>query len=144
MTAHHASAIVLIVLSLPTAQAAPKQEDARAAIVRTIEQYSKGTDERDVQKVEATLHENGHHYIPGPEGVRIAPTAGYLEALGKGQIGGQKRSIEIVSIDLASEFAAEAKVKLTGPTAVFTLYVTLAKVSDGWRILSVLAVVLPL
>lgn len=117
---------------------ANKNSDTEA-IVKTVEQFVKNADKRDIKGVDAVLHSNFRAIVNrlfGSEEVSIMDKALYLDLLKQGKIGGDERKIMIESIHFEGNNAF-VKATLDGKKSVFHTFIQLVEeVSGEWKIIS--------
>ncbi len=109
-----------------------------AAIEAVLQTYFDGMYEGSAEKLAAAFHETADLRSVAPDGsLAILTRAAWLEAV---QSRPSSKSLDlprrdwIVTIDHSGPATAFAKVQCAVPSRFFTDYLTLARLTDGWRI----------
>lgn len=130
--------IILLIILLNLKPISMKAQEQNQSIEKTILEFAEAADNRDISVLTSVLHDEFRvtlNHILGAEKVTILTKPLYLEMTKSGKIGGDKRKIEIVSID-QTENNAIAKVSLSGNVLNFISYYLLIKNPSGkWQIL---------
>lgn len=114
--------------------------DDLKAIEAVLQTYFDGLYEGSTAKLAAAFHPTADLRSAGDDGeLAILPRAAWLEAVGN-RPSAQSRDLPrhdwIVSIDRSGPNTAFAKVHCQIPPRYFTDYLVLAKLKDGWKIVS--------
>jgi hypothetical protein len=109
-----------------------------AAIEALLHTYLDGMYEGSTEKLAAAVHESADLRSVAADGsLAILTRAAWLEAV-KGRASPKSvdlpRRDRIVTIDRSGPATAFAKVQCAAPSRMFTDYLTLARLTDGWRI----------
>ena len=111
-----------------------------SAIESQLQVYFDGLYEGDGDKIERVFHEKSSLFSVAADGtLNELPRAQWVEWMKTRKSAadqGLERKDWIVSIDRSGPNTAFAKVHCQIPPRYFTDYLTLAKLSDGWRIVS--------
>jgi Putative lumazine-binding len=109
-----------------------------AAIEALLQTYFDGMYEGSVEKLAAAVHETTDLRSVAADGsLAILTRAAWLAAV---QARPSSKSLDlprrdlIVTIDRSGPATALAKVQCAAPSRVFTDYLTLARLNDGWKI----------
>ena len=105
-----------------------------------IYQFAQSGDERDIEILETTiLHEEFRvtlNRLFGGEKLTTLSKSAYIQMIKDGKLGGDKRTVEILLLDIIKENAI-AKVKLVGSKMTFTSHYLLVKNGEGqWQLLN--------
>ena len=106
---------------------------------RTLQTYFDGLYEGDPAKLGAVFHEEAHLFSVADGALNDLPREKWFElvrARGSAKSQGLSRNDFIVHIDRSSPTTAFAKVQCQIPPRYFTDYLTLVKLTDGWKIVS--------
>ena len=113
--------------------------DDIAKVSEAVYEFSKGADTRDVAILDHVLHDNFRAIVNqamGSKEIQIIDKTTYLELLKKEAIGGDARTVTILSIDM-EENNAIVKAKLVGKALTFTTFIQVVKNADGeWQVMS--------
>ncbi len=113
-------------------------------ISEAVHAFSEGADNRDVKQLQNLLHENYRAIVNqafGSKEVQFMDKTMYLDLLKKEAIGGDTRTVIILSIDMEDNNAI-VKAKFTGQELTFTTFIQLIEDVDGeWRIISDMPVI---
>ena len=115
------------------------EEDDKSAITKVITEFSLAGDNSDISSLSELLNE--HYRITmnqlfGSTEVSVMNKATYLQMIGQKKFGGDKRVIEIKSIEVHGNNAF-AHVHLNGLKANFTSVFGLVKTADkNWQLIS--------
>lgn len=119
------------------------QEDI-AEVTNLVHAFSKSGDERNVVKLEKILHKDYRAIVNqafGSSEIQFMDKATYLDLLKKKAIGGDTRSVTILSIEM-EENNAIVKAKFAGKALIFTTFMQMVKNSEGeWKVMSDLPVI---
>lgn len=114
--------------------------DDLKAIEAVLQTYFDGLYEGDTGKLAAAFHETADLRSVGADGgLAILPRAQWLEAVSKRPSAKSQdlaRRDFIISIDRSGPDTAFAKVNCQIPPRYFTDYLVLARLKDGWKIVS--------
>jgi Putative lumazine-binding len=117
-----------------------------SAVEQTITRFIHAGDTRDVDSLQEILHEGFRTVAPGQTAsleIRIIPKEKYLELLRDKKIGGDERTLHILSVDIENN-RASAKAETTGKAVIFQSYYHLLKTSEGhWQLINDFTVVVP-
>ena len=109
------------------------------AIEQVLQTYFDGLYEGDTVKLEHAFHEVAHLFSVEDGKLADLPRAQWFEMLRNRQ-SAQSRDLPrrdwVVQIDRSGPDTAFAKVHCQIPPRYFTDYLTLAKLADGWKIVS--------
>jgi Putative lumazine-binding len=109
------------------------------AIEKVVWTYLDGLYEGDTKKLAQAFHEGSHLYSLQDGGVSDLPREKWFEFV-KGRASakskGLQRTDRIVSIDLSGPETAFVKLECSIHPRYFTDYLTLLKLTDGWRVVS--------
>lgn len=131
--------LILIYCFAVTLPAMPVTDASREQVVAAINNFVNGGDERNTILLESVLHPDFRVTINrfmGKENVTVITREAYLSMMAEGKIGGEKRTIKILSIDV-QDHQAVAKVILTSSTMKFTSNLQFVKDSKGkWLLIN--------
>ena len=128
--------LVWFFLSCLGSAAAPAQTDEAAAVRQTVEKYLHGLKFNDVASLKAAFDPDAKLFWVRKDGTMGQLSQeewykGFAATAGKEEQG----ALGIVSIDVSGN-AAAAKVREEYASTVYTDYVTLLKLPNGWRIVN--------
>lgn len=116
-----------------------KAQTENELVQNAIYSFAQAGDGRDLEQLKLILHEDFRvtlNRILGSEGFSVLTKQTYLQMTADGKLGGDKRTIEILSLDVTHNNAI-AKVKLIGSNLTFMSYYLLVKNSAGeWQLLN--------
>lgn len=131
--------IILIYCFAITVTSAPVSNSSKQQVEATIQNFVTGGDERNIAILEAVLHPDFRVTINrfmGNDGITVITRESYLSMITSGKIGGEKRSIKIISIDVQDHIAV-AKVILMSATLKLTNNLQFIKDSKGnWLLIN--------
>ncbi|MBK7036289.1 MAG: nuclear transport factor 2 family protein [Chitinophagales bacterium] len=112
---------------------------AKEEISTLVTNFSSAVENRDTLLLDPLLNENFRVValrFPTPDKTTVLSKEKYIFLLSAGKIGGEKRSVEIINLDI-SEYVATAKVVFESDKMIFTTYQTYILNSEGkWQIIS--------
>jgi len=115
-----------------------------ADITAAVHEFAKSADDRNIKNMDAILHEDYRaiaNQLFGGNEVQLTDKDSYLDLLKKEIIGGDKREVIILSVDLEGQNAV-VKAKFTGKELIFTTFIQLVKNNkDKWKVISDLPVI---
>ena len=114
--------------------------DDLKAIEAVLQTYFDGLHEGSTEKLGVAFHDTADLRSVGAGGaLAVLPKAAWLEAV-KSRPSAASRNLKrhdfVISIDRSSPNTAFAKVNCQIPPRYFTDYLVLAKLKDGWKIVS--------
>jgi ketosteroid isomerase-like protein len=116
-----------------------KAQTDKVSIEQVINQFAKAGDQRDVAQLKNLLHDDFRlvmNRLFGSEKVDLLGKSAYLKMMEEGKLGGDSRTVKILSIDITQNNAA-AKVALKGKALTFESYYHLAKNATGqWQLIN--------
>ena len=107
-------------------------------ILRAIEQFIKGADESDVQKLSSVLHKefrNVQYSYFGEPGVYIMDKGKYISLIKEKAFGGITRDMEIVSVEIHNRIAM-VKLRLESSKLIFNSFISLIFDEQRWEVIS--------
>lgn len=111
----------------------------KAAVEQLVNQFAKAGDQRDVAQLKNLLHDDFRlvmNRLFGSEKVDLLGKEAYLKMMEEGKLGGDTRTVKIISIDITQNNAA-AKVALKGKALTFESYYQLVKNAAGqWQLIN--------
>jgi hypothetical protein len=126
--------IAIIMTSISTIAQSDK-----VLIEQVVNQFAKAGDARDVVQLKTLLHDEfrlAMNRLFGSETVTLLTKAAYLKMMEDGKLGGDSRTVQILSIDITENNAA-VKVALKGKALTFQSYYHLVKnVLGQWQIIN--------
>jgi hypothetical protein len=129
--------LTLILISM-TSVLAVAQSD-KVLIEQTVNQFAKAGDARDVAQLKMLLHDEfrlAMNRLFGSETVTLLTKAAYIKMMEDGKLGGDSRSVQILSIDITESNAA-VKVALKGKALTFQSYYHMVKNGAGqWQLIN--------
>ncbi len=112
---------------------------AKEEINTLVTNFSSAVEKRDTLLLETLLNENFRvvaNHFPTADKTTVLTKEKYISLLKAGKIGGEKRRVEILSLDI-NEYIANAKVIFESDKAIFTTYQTYILNSNNvWQIVS--------
>ena len=110
------------------------QDNDLQSIKKTLDDYMIGGTERDAERVASAFHPQAMMKFVGNEGYKEVNAADFFR---NGIKPGAKvdRICEVEDIDKTGH-AATAKILLKYPDKIYTDYMTLLKVDEGWKIVN--------
>ena len=118
-----------------------------AEVETAVRSFVQAGDERDVQQLDAVLHEGYRvilHQAFGNPGTEFWDKATYVDMIKSEKIGGEPRDLTFTRIDVMDNLAT-AKVLLRSSKLEFESNFTLVRNQDGaWQIISDMAKVTPI
>ncbi|MEO6168371.1 MAG: nuclear transport factor 2 family protein [Chitinophagales bacterium] len=131
--------LILIYCFAITVSANPCFDTSREQVEAAIENFVKGGDERNTAMLEAVLHPDFRVTINrfmGKDDVTVITREAYLSMITAGKIGGEKRNIKIISIDVQDHLAV-AKVILTSTAMKLTSNLQFVKdIKGSWLLIN--------
>ena len=116
-----------------------KAQTENQSVQHAIHQFIQAADNRDVDQLTAILHDEFRvtlNRILGGEKLTVLTKQSYLQMTADGKLGGDKRAVEILMIDVTHNNAI-AKVNLIGSKLTFLSYYLLVKNSEGnWQLIN--------
>jgi ketosteroid isomerase-like protein len=129
-----AALAIMVIMSVP----ALAQTD-KASIEQVVNQFAKAGDQRDVTQLKTLLHDEfrvAMNRLFGGETVVLLTKAAYIKMMEDGKLGGDDRTVQILSVDITQNNAA-VKVALKGKALTFQSYYHLVKNVEGqWQIIN--------
>jgi hypothetical protein len=130
--------VTILTLTMMTSLTTLAQTD-KVSIEQVVNQFAKAGDLRDVAKLKDLLHDDfrlAMNRLFGSETVTLLTKPAYLKMVEDGKLGGDSRSVQILSIDITENNAA-VKVSLKGKALTFQSYYHLVKnVAGQWQLIS--------
>ena len=116
------------------------------AIEQVINQFVQAGDDRNVPRLETLLHPE-HRIIlsrfRGSTETAILSRATYLDMIGAGKLGGEKRTVSIQSIDALAHTASARVILETDKQRFRTVYL-FVKTGDAWQLITDMPVLEPI
>ena len=114
--------------------------DGLKEVVSVVRTYLDGLHEGDVTKLAKTFHESCHLYSQGEGGTLTdLPRGKWLDLVASrpsAKSRGLARTDRIVSVDFSGPETAFVKVECSIHPLYFTDYLTLLRLTEGWRVVS--------
>ncbi|NOS55262.1 MAG: DUF4440 domain-containing protein [Cyclobacteriaceae bacterium] len=111
----------------------------KALIEQVTKQFAKAGDLRDVAQLKNLLHDDfrlAMNRLFGSETVTLLTKSAYLKMIEDGKLGGDSRSVQILSIDITENNAA-VKVAMKGKALTFQSYYHMVKNAAGqWKLIN--------
>ncbi len=104
-------------------------------ITKTIQDFSKGADNREVARVASAFHGKSQQFFLSKGKVVGLSKKQYLKLLSSRKIGGVKRHLRIHRVKVIGEIAS-ARATMENATYRFDNLLTLMKVSGKWKIVN--------
>lgn len=122
-------------MTLNVSQAQSEKE----MVKNIITQFVEAADRQDADKVASVLHEDFRvvmNQLFGSTEISFMNKAVYVQLIRDKKMGGGKRTIDFVSVDVVNQNAS-VKVLLKGKTMVFESLLHLIKTTDGkWQLIN--------
>jgi Putative lumazine-binding len=128
----------LMMLLLPLTYAMKVNNPAdEEAVKQVIQEYVKGTDNRNIDMLEKVLYPTGNYFSYNTITNKVSQMSNdqYLEKVKKGQTGGWERQLNINSVDV-NDNTAIAKIEVSDARMKQHGYLTLVKEDGAWKIMS--------
>jgi hypothetical protein len=106
-------------------------------IIQTVKTYIEAGDSRNAAQLDTVLYSNFRavfNQLLGSNEVKIVSKELYLQLIADGKLGGDSRSVEILSVDII-ENNATVKAKLKGKALTFESFYQLIKVNGNWQLI---------
>jgi ketosteroid isomerase-like protein len=130
--------ITILIMTMVINQTSHAQTD-KISIEQVVNQFAKAGDERNVAQLNNLLHDDFRlvmNRLFGSEKVDLLGKAAYLKMMEEGKLGGDSRTVKILSIDVTQNNAT-AKVALKGKALTFESYYQLVKNAAGqWQLIN--------
>ncbi len=130
--------LATLTLIMMTSITATAQTD-KVLVEQVVNQFAKAGDQRDVTQLKNLLHDDfriAMNRLFGSEKVEFLMKPAYIKLMEEGKLGGDNRSVKILSVDVTENNAA-VKVSLKGKTLTFQSYYHLVKnVAGQWQIIN--------
>jgi Putative lumazine-binding len=130
--------VTILTLTMMTSLTTLAQTD-KVSIEQVVNQFAKAGDLRDVVQLKNLLHDDfrlAMNRLFGSETVTLLTKPAYLKMVEDGKLGGDSRSVQILSIDITENNAA-VKVSLKGKALTFQSYYHLVKnVAGQWQLIN--------
>lgn len=112
---------------------------AKEEISTLVTNFSSAVEKRDTLLLDPLLNENFRVValrFPTPDKTTVLSKEKYISLLSAGKIGGEKRTVEILSLDI-NEYIAFSKVKFESDKTIFINYqMYLLNANNTWQIVS--------
>lgn len=127
--------LLILMIGFMTACTAEAQQ-ANKQIEKVVKQFVKGGDQNDTEALGKVLHDQHRITLKDLKSgaVKVVDRATYIKLVGNKTFGGDKRKIEIESIEVFDGEIATVKAKLVGSKATFYNFLSLVKVDGEWKI----------
>jgi len=125
-----------VTLGILTLSALAKTPDAD--ITRALDDFTQGAAERDVTRVERSLHPEARQFVFMPDGLQVLDRPTYVSLLKAEKIGGVPTERSTVAVQIDGLRATATQVRDMGEMALHDT-LTLVREGDDWRIVSVAA-----
>ena len=109
--------------------------DSKNAIKKAIMVHLDASATRDVAKMKTVLHDDFRIVVNQAEKLMVLDLKTMISLYEQGKFGGEKKDIEIKTIDEQGGLTAMAKVIEKGEKAIFNIYFTLINVQGEWKII---------
>jgi hypothetical protein len=130
--------VATLILIMMTSVSSIAQSD-QVLIEQLVNQFAKAGDQRDVAKLKNLLHDDfriAMNRLFGSEKVDLLIKSTYLKMMEDGKLGGDNRTVQILSVDITQNNAA-VKVTLKGKALTFQSYYHLVKnVAGQWQLIN--------
>lgn len=130
--------LTTILILIMTSTITHAQAD-KVSIEQVVNQFAKAGDQRDVVQLKNLLHDDFRlvlNRLLGGEKVDLLGKEAYLKLMEEGKLGGDSRTVKILSIDITMNNAT-AKVALKGKALTFESYYQLVKNAAGqWQLIN--------
>lgn len=127
--------LTLSIMTLNVAQAQSEEEVVKNVIIEFVD----AADRQDADEVASILHDDFRvvmNQLFGSTEVNFMNKAVYVQLIRDKKMGGDKRTIDFVSVDVVNKNAS-VKVLLKGKTMIFESHLHLIKIADGrWRLIN--------
>jgi ketosteroid isomerase-like protein len=129
--------VTILTLTMMTSLTTQAQTD-KALIEQVVNQFAKAGDKRDIAQLKTLLHDDfslAMNRLFGSEKVDFLTKPAYIRMMEEGKLGGDDRSVQILSIDITENNAA-VKVALKGKALTFQSYYHMVKnVAGQWQLI---------
>ncbi len=114
-------------------------ENVNEQLTTVVEAYAKAGDNRDTKTLDQLLHVEFRSVVNrlfGSMDLSVMSKTVYLDLMKQEKIGGDKRKVEILNIDVM-DHTAYIKAKFSGEQLIFTTHLMLAKnAADKWQVVN--------
>ena len=124
-----------------TAQAV-EETMGEGAMKEMIESYVQGADEQQVELVDQAFHQDFQVFAHSEGSIRVLNKATYLALLSAGKIGGTKRQIKYIDLQMDGPIGT-ARIELVGEKVTFRDHLSLIQDGETWKIVSNVTQVIP-
>jgi hypothetical protein len=111
--------------------------DAPGKVRKVIELFVKAGDARNADQLDSVLHSHFRvvaNQLMGSTSINVITKDQYLVLMREGKLGGDKRTLEIQSVEIIDKNAS-AKVKITGNVVTFESFYHLIQNNEGqWQL----------
>lgn len=123
---------------------AEKPATAEKELQRRIEEFRDAGDARDTAAIGRVLHRDFRlvAYMGDAADAMVIDKAGYTGALAAGKMGGVKRELKIVSVDIRGN-QATSKLRMQSSALTFDNFMQWVKTAEGWQLLNDLTHAVP-
>lgn len=131
--------ITIIILTMNTIITTAQDKHDINNIENCIVDFAQAGDDRDIKLLDKVMHPEFRsvlNRLMGSDLVTVLSKQDYLSVVEQGKIGGDKRAVMILSLDIMQN-SASAKVGLKGSSLTFYTYYHLIKSKEGhWQLLN--------
>jgi Putative lumazine-binding len=129
----------LILITIIMTSVSTMAQSDKVVIEQTVNQFAKAGDAPDVTQLKILLHDDfriAMNRLFGSEKVDFLTKPAYLKMMEDGKLGGDSRTVKILSVDVTENNAA-VKVSLKGKALTFQSYYHLVKNGTGqWQLIN--------
>lgn len=138
------TATIISGAALAGAVEAEKPATAEKELRKRIEEFRDAGDARDTQAIQRVLHKDFRlvAYMGDAKDAVLIDKAGYTGALAAGKMGGVRRVLSIVSLDIRGD-QATCKLRMQSSALKFDNYMQWVKTAEGWQLLNDLTHAVP-
>ncbi len=131
--------LVTILTFMMMTSVAVKAQTDKVLVEQVVIQFAKAGDQRDIAQLKKLLHDDfriAMNRLFGSENVDFLTKPSYIKMMEEGKLGGDSRSVKILSVDITENNAA-VKVSLKGKALTFQSYYHLVKnVAGQWQLIN--------
>ncbi len=114
-------------------------DEPQKAIEKVAHEFAESINQQDAVRFAAVFNSEAKFFVLTPQGFQTNPPEKWVEALKAKKIGGREREIKLTGTDLTAGNVASVKVETVDTAISFIFYLTLVKLEENWRIVSVTA-----
>ncbi|MEP5613900.1 MAG: nuclear transport factor 2 family protein [Cyclobacteriaceae bacterium] len=128
--------LVLLIIGFVTMYESVSQT-TEGDVKSVAEKFVKSADKQDPDLLQSVLYEDAKQFVMfGPQ-VMQSTASEYIGQIRDKKLGGKERTIEIQNVLLEGENVAYVKLQAVGGGLTFSYQLTLFKLEDAWKIMTI-------